>query len=131
MERDRRAEILRLHAQLCQALADPKRLLIVMALRDEPRTVSELAEHLGVTQSNTSQHLAILREKGILFAERPGAYVRYSLTDRRVLEAVEILLDVLASQLRMHGAHGSALRRLRPYGRVQKRAGALSRAAGR
>jgi ArsR family transcriptional regulator len=136
MDSDRRAEIMRLHAQLCQALADPKRLLILMALRDKARTVGELTEQLGVTQSNASQHLAILRDKGIVFARRDGSFVRYSLSDRRVLEAVEILLDVLATQLRRHVAHGTALRQLRPPRAVSGRRAhgitrAVRRAAGR
>lgn len=130
MDSDRRAEIMRLHAQLCQALAEPKRLLILMALRDSARSVGELADHLGVTQSNASQHLAILRDKGIVYARREGAFVRYRLSDRRVLEAVEILLDVLATQLRRHAAHGTALRRLRPGRRTQRSGGARLRAVG-
>jgi len=131
METDRRAEIMRLHAQLCQALADPKRLLILMALRDDAKTVGELAEHLGVAQSNASQHLAILRDKGIVFARREGSFVRYSLSDRRVLEAVEILLDVLATQLRQQAAHGTALRRLRPARKEYRSERAPRRAVGR
>lgn len=130
MARDRRAEIVRLHAQMCQALAEPKRLLILMALGDGSKAVGELAKHLGVAQSNVSQHLTVLRQKGIVFAQRDGPYVRYSLSDRRVLEAIEILLDVLASQLRRQAAHGTALEALRPR-RSGRRGRVLKSATGR
>lgn len=122
MDRTRRAEVFRLHAQFCQALADPKRLLLLLELRDGARRVGELAAALGNSQSNTSQHLAILREKGLVTADRDGAFVRYSLTDPRVLDAIDILLAVLASQFERHAAHGPALRALRSLaGRGQRR----------
>lgn len=113
MDRPRREEIFRLHAQFCSALADPKRLLILMELRDGPRTVGELSSALTLRQSNTSQHLAILRSKGVVNTERDGAFVRYSVADTRILRALDLLLEVLATQFERRAAHGSALRRLR------------------
>lgn len=77
-------------------------------------TVGELARAVGTTQSNASQHLAVLRQKGILVASRDGSFVRYSLADPRVLEAIDILLDVLATQLSRQGERVHALRRLSP-----------------
>ncbi len=127
MQKPRREEIFRLHAQFCSALADPKRLLILMELRDGPHTVSELSKALATRQSNTSQHLAILREKGVVRAERDGAFMRYSVADTRILRALDLLLEVLASQFERRAADGTALRRLRTY-RAPVRA---ARAAGR
>lgn len=114
MEKISRDEVLRLHAQICKALADPTRLLLVVQLRQRARTVGELAEAIGASQPLTSRHLAVLRDKGVVRAERDGSYVRYSLTDRRVLTAIDLLLDVLAEQLARQGARGTAARRLRP-----------------
>lgn len=85
------------HAMLCKALADPKRLQIINALRDGSRFAGELTEELGFTQSNASQHLAILRDRGVLRATRQGNNVSYSLRDVRVLEAVDLLRAVTAS----------------------------------
>lgn len=85
------------HAMLCEALADPKRLQIINALRDGSRLAGELTEELGFTQSNASQHLAILRDRGVLRATRQGNTVSYSLRDSRVLEAVDLLRAVTAS----------------------------------
>ena len=114
MEKATRDEVFQLHAQICRALADPSRLLIIVELRDRPRTVGELARAIGASQPLASRHLGILREKGLVRAERDGSYVRYSLTDHRVLRAIDLLLEVLAAQLRRQGARGDVARRLRP-----------------
>lgn len=113
-----RAEVFQLHAQICKALADPSRLLLIVELRRGARTVNELSAAIGTSQPTTSRHLAVLRDKGLVQAERKGTFVRYSLTDRRILTAIDTLLDVLAAQLARQGARGTAARRLRPLGRM-------------
>lgn len=107
-----REDVFRLHAQICGALADPRRVLILMVLRSEPKTVGEIAAAISASQPMTSRHLAVLRDKGLVRATREGSYVRYSVTDTRVLSAIDLLLEVLASQLDQQGARGSAARRL-------------------
>ena len=59
-------EVLQLQAELCKSLSDPKRLHIIQELRLGERSVSELTEILGLKQSNTSQHLAVLRRIGVV-----------------------------------------------------------------
>lgn len=112
-----RAEAFRLHAQICRALADPRRLLILVELRHGPKTVGQIAAAIVSSQPMTSRHLAVLREKGLLEARREGTFVRYSLADRRILTAIDILLDVLASQLTRQSARGTVVRRLRSISR--------------
>jgi DNA-binding transcriptional ArsR family regulator len=92
-------EIDLLHAHVCQALADPKRILILYALVDAPKYVSELADSLGIPQPTVSRHLKVLRERSLVTSERDGAAVYYSLTDRRVIDALELLRAVLVSTL--------------------------------
>lgn len=99
MEASVRNEIYELHARLCKALADPKRLLIINALRDGQKSVGELTTELELSQSNVSQHLAVLRERGVVAASRDGNNVFYSLKDTRVVEALDLLRAVMASQL--------------------------------
>lgn len=108
-----REEVFRLHAQICKALTDPRRLLILVELRQGPRTVGEIAAAIASSQPMTSRHLSVLRDKGLVEAQRQGTFVRYSLPDRRILTAIDILLDVLGSQLARQSARGSAVRRLR------------------
>src|SRR5688572_8386321 len=82
-----RAELEELTASVCRALNDPKRLLILYALGDEQRSVGDLCELLDLSQSNVSQHLAVLRDGGIVDSTRDANRVIYSLRDRRVLNA--------------------------------------------
>jgi DNA-binding transcriptional ArsR family regulator len=91
-------EISDLHARVCKALADGKRLLIINELRDGPRTVGELVTALGIPQANASQHLAILRDRGIVAARRSGANVYYSLTSMKVVEAIDLLYQFMTEQ---------------------------------
>ncbi len=93
-----REELDRLHASVCKGLADPKRLLIINSLRDGPMSVSELCDDLNLPQSNVSQHLAILRDKGLVVAERHGQFVHYSLTSKKIIEAMDLLREVMAEQ---------------------------------
>jgi DNA-binding transcriptional ArsR family regulator len=92
-------EVNLLHAHVCQALADPKRILILYALGDEPHYVSELAEYLDIPQSTVSRHLKVLRDQSLVSAERSGSSARYSLSDHRVIEALDLLRGVLMGAL--------------------------------
>jgi len=92
-------EVHQLHAELCQALADPKRILILYALAVRSLTVGELTDQLGIRQSNVSQHLAVLRERGLVTAVRSGTSISYSLTYPKVVQALDLLRGVLKDKL--------------------------------
>jgi DNA-binding transcriptional ArsR family regulator len=94
-----RDELTQLTASVCKALNDPKRLMILYALRDGPLTVSELVEVIEASQANVSQHLAILRERGIVEPDRRGNHVYYSLRHPQVLAAVDLLREVLSAEV--------------------------------
>ena len=91
-------EALALQAKLFRGFADSSRLSILTALLGGPHTVSEIVEHTGLSQSNTSNHLSCLRDCGLVSSEQMGRHVQYQLSDERVatlLElADELLLDV-------------------------------------
>jgi ArsR family transcriptional regulator len=88
---------------VCKAIADPKRLLIINELRDRELSVSDLCEALDLTQSNVSQHLAILRERGVVSTRRVGTSVIYTLRGTKVLQAVDLLREFLADDLAERG----------------------------
>ena len=92
-------EVNLLHSELCGALADPKRILILYALSDNSMNVSELVQALAFPQPTISRHLKTLRERGLVTATRDGQSVYYALTDKRVIEALDILRSVLADLL--------------------------------
>ena len=91
-------EINQLHADFCSGLSDPKRLLILYTLAENPLTVNELADMLSLSQPATSRHLKILRELGMVSTTRLGSSIEYSLADVRVIQA----LDILRSAMRDH-----------------------------
>jgi ArsR family transcriptional regulator len=93
------SEINQLHADICSALADPTRILMLYLLSEHPYTVNELTEKLGVTQPSTSRHLKILRDRGLVQASRRGQAVEYSLRDRRLIDSLDTLRDVLKDSL--------------------------------
>lgn len=84
---------------ICKALNDPKRLMLLYSLRDGRRTVTELCRMLGTPQSNTSQHLAVLRERGLVSTERQGNSILYSLRYPQVLEAVDVLREIMSAEV--------------------------------
>jgi len=92
-------EIKLLHAHVCEGLGDPKRVLILYLLATRPRNVTELAEALDIPQPTASHHLKVIRDRGLVLAERDGTAVYYSLADHRVIEALDILREMLADLL--------------------------------
>ena len=98
MSRAEAVEFYELHARVCKAIADAKRLLIINELRDGPRSVGELADALGIPQANASQHLAILRDRGIVTARRSGSSIHYSLTSSKVVEAIDLLYEFMTER---------------------------------
>jgi len=94
-----RQELDELVASMCKALNDPKRLLLLYALRFSPQTVSELCQVIEAPQSNTSQHLAVLRDRGLVEAERQGNNVVYSLRHPKIIEAIDMLRAVMSDEL--------------------------------
>ncbi len=108
MDRATAIEIHELHARLCKAIADPKRLLIINDLRNGPMSVGDLAESLEISQSNCSQHLAILRDRGVVEAQRQGSTVLYSLRGDKVVAAIDLLREFMADELGSRSRLGQA-----------------------
>jgi DNA-binding transcriptional ArsR family regulator len=92
-------EITALQAEVLKTLASPRRLEILHRLAEGPCEVGRLAEELGASQPNISQHLAVLRAAGVVDAERDGREVRYRLTDPDVMVACGLMRGVLQRRL--------------------------------
>lgn len=97
-------EVYKLHAEVCQALASPKRLEILNLLRDGERCVGDLAGLTGMNQANVSQHLAVLRSKGLLAARREGATVYYRIANPKIVRACDLMREVLLERVRQDAA---------------------------
>ena len=90
------ADVLGLRGKLFRGLADPSRLAILEALREGPRSVGEIVEETGLNQPNVSNHLACLRECGLVVSTQQGKYVRYQLSDPRVAVLMGLADELLA-----------------------------------
>lgn len=95
MDQDLALQLHQLHASVCKAIADPKRLLIITVLRDGELSVGEICDALDISQSNASQHLAVLRERGIVVGRREGTTVFYRLTSTKVVAAIDLLREFI------------------------------------
>lgn len=92
-------EVSQLEAELCFALADPTRILMLYALEEGPRNVTDLGNALGITQPTASRHLKILRDRGLVRPERNGVVIIYHLHDQRIIQALDLLRSVLRDRL--------------------------------
>lgn len=88
-----------LRAKFFRGLADPSRLAILEALRTSSQTVGELVLATGLSQSNTSNHLACLLECGLVTREQRGKYALYALADDRVGALLALADEVLSDHL--------------------------------
>ena len=99
MQKPQKSEIQLLHAEVCQALADPTRIMLLYLLADGPKNVGELSAALDMNQPSVSRHLKVLRERDIVTPERLGTTVTYSLVDQRVITALDLLRAVLTDSI--------------------------------
>ena len=91
-------EINNLHANICSAISEPNRILLLYAIADQPRNVNSLAEAVGIQQPAASRHLTVLKERGLITANRDGTSVIYTLADDRLIQALDLLREVMFDQ---------------------------------
>lgn len=87
---------LALKAKLFRGFSDPARLAILSALRNGPRPVGEIVAATGLSQPNTSNHLACLYDCGLVSRSQEGRFVCYRLSDDRVAELLNLADELLA-----------------------------------
>ena len=80
-----------------KAMSHPLRLKILCTLGDKEISVQDIVEHVGTSQSNISQHLAILRDKGILDSRKDANRVYYRVGDERTLALIDMMRQVFCS----------------------------------
>lgn len=93
------AEILLLHQQVCYAMGDPTRILLLYILKGGPKSVGELTNLMQLPQSTVSRHLRVLRERSLVYVEKRGTSNLYTIADLRIVEALDLLRQVLNQQL--------------------------------
>ena len=93
------SQLYELHASICQTLANPKRLEVIDRLRDGEKSVTEMAEAMKISQANLSQHLSVMRQKGIVATRREGLNVYYRLSNPKIIKACDLMRQVLLEHL--------------------------------
>lgn len=88
-----------LHADICKTISNPRRQAIIDTIRKSEMTVSTLIKKTGISQANLSQHLAILRLKGVVKARREGNNIYYSIANPKIMEAYDLISEVLRESI--------------------------------
>lgn len=88
-----------LHAEVCKTLSNPVRLRIINELQDGEMTVGALAKKLSVRQAHLSQHLSVLRQRGVVSARKDGVNVYYSIANPKIIKACNLIREVLMEHL--------------------------------
>lgn len=91
--------LIELIAQRLRVIGEPMRIKLLDALRDGPKTVGELVEHVDSSQQNVSKHLGVLHQAGIITRTKERNFVRYSVVDESVFELCEQVCGGLQRQV--------------------------------
>ena len=103
-------ELYGLHAEMCKVFSSPVRLEILNLLRDKEMTVTGLIEKTKLSQANISQHLGIMKNKGIVESNRKGKNIYYELTNPKIVRAFDMIREVLAEKLKRNDKIAKELR---------------------
>jgi ArsR family transcriptional regulator, virulence genes transcriptional regulator len=98
--------LFKMHAQLCQALGNEHRLAIMYGLKEGERSVGDIADDLGISVHNVSQHLRILRQAQLVRSRKEGQTVYYSISNPKFIDACAIMRQALLEE---HQAEGQSL----------------------
>jgi ArsR family transcriptional regulator len=97
-------EIGLLHEKVCTALGDTTRIMMLYLLAEKSMCVNEISEALNIPQPTASRHLKVLRERDLVNTERQGTNVEYSLADVRIIQALNLMRELLTERLQAQAA---------------------------
>ena len=100
-----------MHAELCKIFTNPIRLEIIDLLQNNEKSVSALAESVGVSQSNVSQHLTILKDRGVVETRRKGNNIYYMISNPKILDACRLMREVLLERIEENNRIVEAIKR--------------------
>ena len=94
-------KLYQVHAEICKVFSNPTRLEILNLLRDGEMSVTELIKISKLSQANVSQHLSIMKSKGIVNSKRNGKNIYYRLSNPKIVKAFDIIREILSERLEM------------------------------
>jgi DNA-binding transcriptional ArsR family regulator len=99
-----------LQADVCKIFANAKRLEIISLLKDREIPANELLEKIGLSKANLSQHMSVLKAKGVVVTRREGVNVYYRIANPKIIQACNLMREVLAEQIQEKGRLVSLLK---------------------
>jgi len=102
-------EILKLQADICKIFANDKRLGIINLLKDKEMSNIELMKKTGLNKVIISQHMNVLKSKGVVVVRREGIHLYYRIANPKIIQACGLMREVLVEQLREKGKDASRL----------------------
>jgi len=106
-------KIFELHADVCKIFSSPKRLEILNTLKDKEMSASELIQKTGISKANLSQHMNVLKLKGVILTKRQGINIYYRISNPKITQACNLMREVLLEQLREKGKMASTLKNIK------------------
>lgn len=116
-------EIYELQADVCKIFANAKRLEIINLLKDRETSANELLEKIGLSKANLSQHMAILKAKGVVLTRREGVNMYYRIANPKIIQACNLMREVLKEQFQEKGRIVRSLQEVSPESRSSVRQG--------
>jgi len=101
--KDIESELYGIHAEICKVFSHPKRLELINILRDHEENVGRLADKLGMTIGNLSQHLTMMKQRRMLVTRKEGNEIHYRLANPKILKAFDLIRNILIEQIEHDG----------------------------
>jgi ArsR family transcriptional regulator, virulence genes transcriptional regulator len=90
--------VFEMQANICKVFSHPKRLEILCLLKDGERSFGELQDATALSKANLSQHLSILKDRGVVLARRDGQTMHFSVANPKITSACQLMHEVLCEQ---------------------------------
>ena len=101
-----------LHADVCKIFSNAKRLEIISMLKDREMSAGELIEKTGLSKANLSQHMTVLKTRGVILTRREGVNIYYCISNPKIIQACNLMREVLLEQLEEKGKLVSRLQQM-------------------
>jgi len=96
-------EIYELQADVCKIFSNAKRMEIISMLKDREMSAGELLEKIVLSKANLSQHMAVLKAKGVILTRREGVNIYYRIANPKIIQACNLMREVLMEQIQEKG----------------------------
>lgn len=93
-------ELLKIQSEMYKTFANPLRLCIIKMLCNEEMNAGKIIKRTGISKANLSQHMSILKEKGVVEAVKKGKNVYYKISDNRIGKLCNLISEVILSNLK-------------------------------